>query len=97
MGPWGSLVSLLVWDRPTAVQICAAPFAGVVQSGITLRCQRSDPSSNLGTRIHNMELLEISQEDARKSKGVYLDVRRKNERDRGHVEKDIHIPESLVL
>ncbi|SVD11630.1 uncharacterized protein METZ01_LOCUS364484, partial [marine metagenome] len=30
MGPWGSLVSLLVWDRPTAVQICAAPFAGVV-------------------------------------------------------------------
>ena len=41
-----------------------------------------------------MELLEISQEDARKSKGIYLDVRRNNERDRGHVEKDIHIPTS---
>jgi rhodanese-related sulfurtransferase len=38
------------------------------------------------------ELLEISQEDARKSKGIYLDVRRNNERDRGHVENDIHIP-----
>tara|TARA_Y100000310_G_scaffold334054_1_gene412894 strand:+ start:68 stop:346 length:279 start_codon:yes stop_codon:yes gene_type:complete len=38
------------------------------------------------------ELLEISQEDARKSKGIYLDVRRKDEREKGHIKNDIHIP-----
>ncbi len=39
-----------------------------------------------------MVILEISQEEAKKSKGVYLDVRRKDERAKGHIENDLHIP-----
>jgi rhodanese-related sulfurtransferase len=39
-----------------------------------------------------MKPLEISQEDAKKSKGIYLDVRREDERAKGHVENDLHIP-----
>jgi len=38
-----------------------------------------------------MEPLEISQEDAKKSKGIYLDVRRNDERSNGHIENDLHI------
>jgi len=38
-----------------------------------------------------MKPLEISQEDAKQSKGVYLDVRRNDERANGHIENDLHI------
>ncbi len=38
-----------------------------------------------------MTILEISQEEAKKSKGVYLDVRRNDERAKGHIENDLHI------
>jgi len=38
-----------------------------------------------------MKPLEISQEDAKKSKGIYLDVRRNDERSNGHIENDLHI------
>ena len=39
-----------------------------------------------------MVILEISQEDAKKSEGLYLDVRRSDERAKGHIENDLHIP-----
>jgi len=39
-----------------------------------------------------MKPLEISQEDAKKGDGIYLDVRRNDERARGHIKNDIHIP-----
>lgn len=39
-----------------------------------------------------MVILEISQEDAKKSEGVYLDVRRDDERAKGHIKNDLHIP-----
>ena len=38
-----------------------------------------------------MKPLEISQEEAKKSKCVYLDVRRNDERAKGHIENDLHI------
>ena len=38
-----------------------------------------------------MVILEISQEEAKKSKGVYLDVRRADERAKGHIENDLYI------
>ena len=38
-----------------------------------------------------MEPLEISQKDAKKSDGIYLDVRRKDERAKGHIKNDLHI------
>ncbi len=38
-----------------------------------------------------MELLEISQEDAKKSNSLFLDVRRDDEREKGHIKGDIHI------
>ncbi|MDP6845542.1 MAG: rhodanese-like domain-containing protein [Candidatus Nanoarchaeia archaeon] len=38
-----------------------------------------------------MVILEISQEEAKKSDGIYLDVRRDDERAKGHIENDLHI------
>ena len=38
-----------------------------------------------------MTILEISQEEAKKSDGIYLDVRRDDERAKGHIENDLHI------
>jgi len=38
-----------------------------------------------------MVILEISQEEAKKSKCVYLDVRRADERAKGHIENDLYI------